>query len=196
MPDLHKTEDDGELVGRAQSGETGAFDQLVLKYTPKLYALVFNMTANHEDTNDLLQDIFARAYRKLRRFQGRSSFYTWIYAISVNMTLNFLKKRNKDRKKMSYDDRLINVEENRELQEANPSSNPVRQVEIRELNESLSRALQQLSNDHRAVVTMFDIMGLSHNEIAEIMGVSGGTVRSRLFYAHRQMQNYLVEFRR
>ena len=194
MPEQQNPDEDRELVASAQRGETAAFDPLVRKYTPKLYSLVFNMTANHEDTNDILQDVFARAYRNLKRFQGRSSFYTWIYSISVNMTLNFLKKRNRDRKKISLDDRLVSVEESRELQESSPSSNPVREVEIRELNERLSRALQQLSHDHRAVVTMFDIMGLSHNQIAEIMGVSAGTVRSRLFYAHRQLQTYLEEF--
>ena len=87
-----KTDEDRELVTQAQGGETAAFDLLVRKYTPKLYAMVFNMTGNHEDTNDLLQDIFARTYRNLKKFQGRSSFYTWLYSIAVNMTLNFLKR--------------------------------------------------------------------------------------------------------
>lgn len=196
MPEQQKPDEDRELVERAQAGETEAFDLLVRKYTPKLYALVFNLTANHEDTNDLLQDIFARAYRNLKRFEGRSSFYTWIYSISVNLTLNFLKKRNRDRRKVSLDDREASGEENRMAPEAGPSSDPLREVELHELNEKLSAALQRLSNDHRAVVTMFDIMGISHKEIAEIMGVSAGTVRSRLFYAHRQLQNYLEEFRK
>lgn len=196
MSEPQKQDEDREWVARAQGGDTGAFDLLVRKHTPKLYALVFNMTGNHEDTNDLLQDIFARAYRSLKRFQGMSTFYTWIYSISVNMTLNFLKKRTRDRRKVSLDDEELKAERDREIQEAAPSSDPVREVEIRELNERLSRALRQLSNDHRAVVTMFDIMGLSHKEISEIMGVSAGTVRSRLHYAHRQLQNYLEEFRK
>ena len=77
------------------SGETRAFDALVVKYSPKLYGLVYNMTSHKEDTHDLLQDMFAKAYRSLRRFGGRSTFYTWIYSIAVNMTLNFLKKRKR-----------------------------------------------------------------------------------------------------
>ena len=85
--------EDRVLVERAQAGDTRAFDELVRKYTPKLYGLVYNMTSNREDTADLLQEIFAKAYRSVKRFQGKSSFYTWIYSISVNMTLNFLKKR-------------------------------------------------------------------------------------------------------
>src|SRR4029077_8228136 len=84
---------DQELVKRTQAGEASAFDDLVVKYTPRLYGLVYNMTSNHEDTNDLLQDIFAKAYKAIRGFRGKSSFYTWIHSIAVNMTLNFLKKR-------------------------------------------------------------------------------------------------------
>ena len=88
-------DEDVQLVARAKAGDTAAFDELVIKYGPKLYGLVYHMTSSHEDTNDLLQDIFAKAYRSLRRFRGKSKFYTWIYSISVNMTLNFLKKRNR-----------------------------------------------------------------------------------------------------
>lgn len=196
MPKPREPDEDRDLVERARQGDTSAFDLLVRKHTPRLYALVYNMTGNHEDTNDLLQDIFARAYRSLKRFEGKSSFYTWIYSISVNMTLNFLKKRNRERKKISLNDEDARAENDPEFLEKQSSSDPVKEVEIRELNRRLSRALQELSDDHRAVVTMFDIMGLPHNEIAEIMGVSPGTVRSRLFYAHRQLQNYLDEFRK
>jgi Sigma-70 region 2 len=91
--DRARTDEDQELVARTQAGEASAFDQLVVKYTPRLYGLVYNMTSNHEDTNDLLQDIFSKAYKAIRGFRGKSSFYTWIHSIAVNMTLNFLKKR-------------------------------------------------------------------------------------------------------
>src|SRR5437868_11037322 len=93
--DQPRTDEDQQLVARTQEGDAGAFDQLVVKYTPRLYGLVYNMTANHEDTNDLLQDIFAKAYKSIRGFRGKSSFYTWIHSIAVNMTLNFLKKRGR-----------------------------------------------------------------------------------------------------
>jgi hypothetical protein len=88
--DQPRTDEDQELVRRTQSGDASAFDQLVIKYTPRLYGLVYNMTSNHEDTNDLLQDIFSKAYIAIRGFRGKSSFYTWIHSIAVNMTLNFL----------------------------------------------------------------------------------------------------------
>jgi RNA polymerase sigma-70 factor (ECF subfamily) len=189
-----KPDEDRELVARAQEGDTRAFDELVRKHSPKLYSLVYNMTSNHEDTNDLLQDIFAKAYRSLKRFQGKSAFYTWIYSIAVNMTLNFLKKRNRQRK-LSLDDVDQNIQNDADFIEHTSKTDPVREVNILELQQRLNAALQTLSDDHRAVVTMFDIMGMPHNQISEILGVSSGTVRSRLFYAHRQLQNYLEEFR-
>src|SRR2546430_16449769 len=101
--DQPRTDPDQELGKRTQAGDAAAFDQLVVKYTPRLYGLVYNMTSNHEDTKDLLQDIFAKAYKSIRGFRGKSSFYTWIHSIAVNMTLNFLKKRGR-RFHLSLDD--------------------------------------------------------------------------------------------
>src|SRR5438552_10978234 len=95
VKDQPRTDEDQQLVARTQSGDASAFDQLVVKYTPRLYGLVYNMTSNHEDTTDLLQDIFSKAYKAIRGFRGKSSFYTWIHSIAVNMTLNFLKKRGR-----------------------------------------------------------------------------------------------------
>ncbi len=190
-----KPDEDKELVERAKAGDTGAFDELVKKHSPRLYGLVYHMTSNHEDTNDLLQDIFAKAYRSLKRFRGKSSFYTWIYSISVNMSLNFLKKRNR-RRAMSLDDVDNGIQHDPDFIEMTATSNPVKEANIHELQQRLNDAMMQLSEDHRAVVTMFDIQGMPHAEISEILGVSAGTVRSRLFYAHRQLQNYLEEFRK
>jgi RNA polymerase sigma-70 factor (ECF subfamily) len=186
-------EEDRELVERAQGGDTRAFDQLVRKYTPKLYGLVYHMTSNREDTADLLQDIFAKAYRSLQRFLGKSSFYTWIYSISVNMTLNFLKKRGR-RTILSLDDVDSGIQNDPDFIKVTTSSSPLRDVNLHELQKRLNEAMMKLSEDHRTVVTLYDIQGLQHSEISKILGVSEGTVRSRLFYAHRLLQNYLDDF--
>jgi len=193
----HRVDPDLDLVERAREGDTRAFDELVEKYTPKLYGLVYHMTSNHEDTNDILQDVFAKAYRALKRFRGKSTFYTWIYSIATNMTLNFLKKRNR-RRSMSLDDVDSGIERDKDYIEAasRSGSDPVRETNISELQERLNTAMQELSEDHRAVVTMFDIQGMPHAEISKILGVSEGTVRSRLFYAHRQLQTHLDDFRK
>jgi RNA polymerase sigma-70 factor (ECF subfamily) len=182
------------LVGRAQNGDTRAFDDLVRKYTPKIFGLVYNMTSNREDTADLMQDIFSKAYRSIKRFMGKSSFYTWIYSISVNMTLNYLKKRGRYLK-VSMDDVDSGIQNDPDfIALTTGGESPVRQANIHELQKRLNEAMMKLSEDHRTVVTLYDIQGLQHSEISKVLGVSEGTVRSRLFYAHRQLQSYLDDF--
>jgi RNA polymerase sigma factor (sigma-70 family) len=193
--DQPRTDEDQQLVARTQSGDASAFDQLVVKYTPRLYGLVYNMTSNHEDTNDLLQDVFAKAYKAIRGFRGKSSFYTWIHSIAVNMTLNFLKKRGR-RYHLSLDDVDASIQNDKEFLELTATSSPVREADLSELQRRLNEAMMKLSEEHRAVVTMFHIQGMPHAEISKILRVSEGTVRSRLFYANRQLQNYLDEFRK
>src|SRR6201996_8615665 len=193
--DRSRTDEDQELVARTQAGEAAAFDQLVVKYTPRLYGLGYNKTSNHEDTNDLLQDIFSKAYKAIRGFRGKSSFYTWIHSIAVNMTLNFLKKRGR-RYHLSLDDVDASIQNDKEFLELTATSSPVREADLSELQRRLNEAMMKLSDEHRAVVTMFHIQGMPHAEISKILKVSEGTVRSRLFYANRQLQNYLDEFRK
>ncbi|MBT4797520.1 MAG: sigma-70 family RNA polymerase sigma factor [Verrucomicrobia bacterium] len=187
------TDADEVLVSRAQSGDTLAFDQLVVRYSPRLYGMIYHMTSNKEDANDLTQDVFAKAYRSLNRFRGRSSFYTWIYAIGTNMTLNFLKKRNRSAA-WSLDNLDSGIQNDEAMVDLAHAANPRHQSDLNELQKKLNEAMQSLSNAHRAVVTMFDIQGIPHAEISKILKVSEGTVRSRLFYAHRQLQGHLEEF--
>src|ERR1700716_2548446 len=187
--------DDETLVHRTQNGETRAFDLLWQKYSSRIYSLIYNMTSNHEDANDLLLEVFAKAYRAISGFRGRSSFYTWIHAIAVNMTINFVKKRGR-RFQMSLDDLDSSVHNDKEFIELTASNTPTREVDLAELQQRLNEAMMKLSLEHRTVVTMFDIQGMPHAEIARILGVPEATVRSRLFYAHRQLQNYLEEFRK
>src|SRR5437879_3085472 len=186
--DQRRTDEDQQLVARTQSGDAGAFDQLVVKYTPRLYGLVYNMTSNHEDTNDLLQDVFAKAYKAIRGFRGKSSFYTWIHSIAVNMTLNFLKKRGR-RFHLSLDDVDASIQNDKEFLELTATSSPVREADLSELQRRLNEAMMKLSDEHRAVVSMFHIKGMTNGDISKILRVSEGTVRSRLFYANRQLQN-------
>jgi RNA polymerase sigma factor (sigma-70 family) len=193
--DQPRTDEDQALVARAQAGDATAFDDLVVKYSPRLYGLIYNMTSNHEDTNDMLQDVFAKAYRAIKGFRGKSSFYTWIHTIAVNMTLNFLKKRSR-RYHLSLDDVDASIQNDKEFIELTSTSSPVREADLSELQVRLNEAMMKLSDEHRAVVTMFHIQGMPHAEISKILGVSEGTVRSRLFYANRQLQNYLDEFRK
>ena len=194
MPREKTTVDpDASLVQRAKEGDTHAFDQLVMKYSRKLYGLIYHMTSHAEDSNDLLQDTFFKAYRSLPKFKGKSTFYTWIYSIAVNMTLNHLKKK-KRRRGPSYDDADSGVLNDPAFIDQAYLANPRRNSNIHELHQELNHALLKLSDGHRSVVTMFDIQGMPHAEISRVLGVSEGTVRSRLYYAHKQLQGHLKEF--
>ncbi len=188
-------ESDVQLVASAQTGDLAAFDKLVVRYRTRLYGLVYHMTSNNEDARDLVQEIFLKAFRSIGGFRGKSSFYTWLHQIGVNMTINFLKKRGR-RFQMSLDDLDSNIQNDKEFLEMTASSDPVREANLSELQRRLNESMMKLSPEHRAVVAMFDIQGLPHAEISKVLGVSEGTVRSRLFYAHRQLQNYLEEFRK
>lgn len=182
------------LVSRAQKGDARAFDQLVLKHSGKLYGLVYNMTSNHHDTHDLLQDIWTKVYRSLAGFRGASRFTTWLHSVAVNMTINFVKRRAR-KQTVSLDDSPAS-EEGVPLKETilvSPHT-PRTEANLSELQARLTHALEQLTPEHRAVVTMFDIHGMPHAEISKILSVSEGTVRSRLFYAHKQLQNFLSDF--
>ena len=185
--------EDEELVAHAQTGDTKAFDTLLIKHSPRLYALVYNMTANHDDTDDLLQDVWAKVYRSIGGFRGQSHVYTWLHSIAANTTVNFLKKRVR-RRTMNLDDLDSGILQDKEFVELQAASTPVRDADLGEMQKKINEAIQHLTPDHRAVVTMFDIQGLPHAEIAKILHVSEGTVRSRLFYAHQQLQTQLSEF--
>lgn len=191
----YSPESDPDLacVEQAQRGHGPAFDELVRKYSEKLFGLVYHMTGHKEDTFDLLQEVFSKAYHSLRKFRGQSSFYTWLYAIAVNTTLNHLKKRNRQAA-YSLQEMSDAIFTDPALVESGYHVDPERRSSVRELQKKLNEALQGLSDSHRAVVTMFDIQGLPHAEIATILGVSEGTVRSRLHYAHQQLQSQLQQF--
>jgi RNA polymerase sigma-70 factor (ECF subfamily) len=182
-----------ELVGRARSGDMSAYDTLVRRYQERIYATVYHMTSNHEDANDLAQDAFIKAYQALNSFKGGSSFYTWVYRIAVNKTINFLKQR-KNRVHVSLNDLDFNAEHDPDLVALISDKTPRRDLNLAELQEKLNAAMQKLSEHHRLVVTLHDVQGLSHEEIATIMDCNIGTVRSRLFYARQQLQAYLSEY--
>jgi len=182
-----------ELVRRARKGDLTAYDELVRRYQERIYATIYHMTANHEDANDLAQEAFIKAFRALRSFRGGSSFYTWVYRIAVNKTINFLKQR-RNRVHVSLNDLDFNAEHDPDLVALISDKTPRREATLAELQEKLNTAMQKLSEPHRLVVTLHDVQGLSHEEVAKIMDCNIGTVRSRLFYARQQLQAYLSDY--
>ena len=185
--------EDQLLVKRAQGGSLEAYDELIRRYQERIYATIYHMTANHEDANDLAQETFIKAYQALKSFKGDSSFFTWVYRIAVNKTINFLKQR-KNKTHMSLNDLDFNAEHDPDLVALVSEKTPRREVNLIELQEKLNDAMQKLSEIHRLVVTLHDVQGLSHEDISKIMGCNTGTVRSRLFYARQQLQAYLSDY--
>ena len=186
-------DDDLALVHRAQHDDIAAYDELVRRYQERIYATVYHMTANHEDANDMTQEALIKAYRALKSFKGDSSFYTWVYRIAVNKTINFLKQR-KNRAHMSLNDMDFNAERDPALVALISHNTPRRDLCLVELQEKLNAALQKLSEHHRMAVVLHDIQGMSHEEVGAIMDCNVGTVRSRLFYARQQLQAYLSDY--
>ncbi|VVM06781.1 ECF RNA polymerase sigma-E factor [Methylacidimicrobium cyclopophantes] len=185
---------DRELVLCLQNGDLGAFDQLVKRYQARLYRVIYGVLLHHEDTNDVLMETFVKAYRNMGRFRIGASFYTWIYRIAINTAISY--RRKFARLRMSGNAGEGDDEERmpEAFVDESAGKEALRKVELQELHQQLDQALRQLSETHRAVVTLFDIEGLSHGEIAKILGCSEGTVRSRLFYAHKRLQQLLRNY--
>jgi len=184
---------EGDLVRRARRGDLTAYDELVKRYQERIYATIYHMTANHEDANDLAQESFIKAFSALKSFKGGSSFYTWLYRIAINKTINFLKQR-RNKHHISLDDLDFNAEHDPDLVALISEKTPQRDINLSELQEKLNEALLRLSEPHRTVVVLHDVQGVSHEEIAEIVGCNIGTVRSRLFYARQQLQGFLADY--
>lgn len=184
---------DVELVQRACRRDLRAYEELVCRYQGRIYALVYNMTSNREDAQDVTQETFVRAYRCLKSFRGTARFYTWLYRVAVNQTINFIKKRQR-KAALSLDDMDAGVERTTAYLELSARESPGRDAAIHELQEKLNSALLQLSEKHRVAVVLHDVQGLSHEEIGKILSCSPGTVRSRLFYARQQLQGILGEY--
>lgn len=184
---------ESELVVRAKAGDMEAFNDLIRRYQERIYATVYHMTSNHDDANDLAQEAFIKAFHALKSFKGDSSFFTWVYRIAINKTINFLKQR-KNRIFLSINDMDNNAENDPEMVALVSHKTPQRDAGLAELQEKLNEAMLKLSDDHRLVVTLHDIQGLPHEEIGKIMECNVGTVRSRLFYARQQLQAHLAEY--
>ncbi len=191
-----EADSDMEIVRRIQAGDVAAFDRLILKYRERVFGIIYNMTSNREDTADLTQDAFIKAFQSINRFGGQSSFFTWLYRIAVNSTLSHLRK---GRLRSFFSLERVDSEEpvSREIIAAlTDKSGAERDTFVRELQEKLNDAMQKLSTKHRTVITLFEIDGLSHQEIAEVMNCSVGTVRSRLHYAKQLLQAELQPYMR
>lgn len=179
---------------RAQNGEQAAFRLLVERYQRKVYSVAYSMVRNPEDAMDLSQEAFIKAYRNLDGFQGSSSFYTWIYRITVNLAIDHLRKRGRYHS-VDYDDRIgrndDEVAGDGSILPSRLDTNPSKNLIRRELADKMEAALATLSEKHRTILLMREVDGMSYEDMAEVLGISKGTVMSRLHHARKNMQQAL-----
>ncbi|MDA7757126.1 sigma-70 family RNA polymerase sigma factor [Opitutales bacterium] len=182
-----------DLVESAISGNFEAFDSIMVHYRDRLFGVIYNMTLNHSDAADLTQETFVKAFRSISKFKRKSSFFTWIYRIGVNLTLTFLKKK-RSKYFFSFDQFFGNTSNSDSQLFLSKENSSVKNTLLNELHEKLNEALSKLSDKHRTIVVLYEIDGISHKEIAEIMNCTEGTVRSRLHYAKLQLQSLLSDY--
>jgi len=179
---------DCELVQMCKAGDVATFEELVARYHQKVYMVILGLLRNREDALEVAQEAFFRAYRKIKSFQGGSSFYTWLYRIAVNIAIDY--QRRQKRNPLEFRESMDGV-----LEEQNEvARDPFSDVHDREIREKLVEAINDLTPEHKAVIVLRTVEGLSYKDIGEILGCSEGTVMSRLHYARKKLQEKLRAF--
>lgn len=185
---------DRELVERARKGDREAFRELVERYQRKVAALAVGMLRSREDALDVVQDTFTKAYQSLDKFKGDSSFYTWVYRIAVNLCIDHQRRESR------YVQVASDMDDGAEevvppTREDLAADQPYERARGAEIGARLSRAINELTPEHRAVILLREVDGLSYEEISQVLDCPKGTVMSRLHYARRQLQARLASLR-
>ena len=188
---------DKEVVARAQEGDHEAFQILVERYQGRAYGLALRILRNEEQARDAVQDSFLKVYGSIRRFEGRSSFYTWLYRLVFNQCLD-LKRKDKTNRHVEWEDErmgedLVVEETGAGAVGAGGFAGPGVELERRELRKMMAEAIDQLPDDARETLILREVEGLAYTEIAETLGIPRGTVMSRLHYARKRVQQLLIE---
>ncbi|MBX7138535.1 MAG: sigma-70 family RNA polymerase sigma factor [Oligoflexia bacterium] len=197
-----QADEDRATIARIQKGDRDAYRLLVEKYKQRAFSIAFGVLRSREDAEDVVQESFVKAYLSLPDFRGDSSFYTWLYRIVYNMAVDL--KRRKGRNPVNSNSLSsqagqnsaedLNVIDNLSSDSVGSVPGPHEALNRKEQGHRLEQVLGTLSSEHRAVITLREIDGLSYDEIAEAVGITKGTVMSRLFYARKKLQAALLEF--
>src|SRR5437588_5908351 len=185
--------EDRRLVRAAQTGDEQAFRQLVVRYQRRVYQLALGMTKDPDDAMDIAQETFVRVHRYLPSFKGDSSFFTWTYRIAMNLCLDVQRRRGRlERVDLEQGDEA-EIEAAMDAPSA-ALAGPQRQALNAELRGRIEEALASLSENHRAILLLREVEGLSYEDLAKVLGIRKGTVMSRLFHARLKMQSKLREY--
>lgn len=180
---------DEVLVEKIKEGDRESFRVIMERYQPKVMAVAFGIVHNQDDAKDIAQEAFLKIYRSIDKFRGDSKFYTWVYRITVNIAIDFMRKKTK-KEKVQYNDALkadIPMPESKE-------SSPRQRMVVNEMYQKLQEIINKLSYDQQTAFVLREMEDLSYQEIADIMKCSVGTVMSRLFYARQKVRDALKPY--
>lgn len=183
-------EEELEIVIKVRSGDTNAFETLVVEHEKKVYNLALRMVGNEEDARDMSQEAFIKAYNSLDSFRGDSKFSVWLYRLTSNLCIDFLRSRGR-RQTVS-----LTVEDNEDdaqLDIPDDRFSPERAFERSETRESVKRGLETLTPEYRQILLLREINGLTYEEIGKALGLEEGTVKSRIFRARKKLCAFLLE---
>lgn len=184
--------DDRELVAAAQRGDRDAFKTLFERYHRRAYTLALGVVRHADDALDVVQEAFIKAHKYLDKFEGNASFYTWLYRIVMNLAIDHLRKHRRV-KPVELDETRLEPDADEPLLPRILGGNPGQALMDKQIRSRIDQALDQLSENHRSVLVMRELEGLSYEEMAQAMSCSKGTIMSRLFHARRNMQKQLLD---
>ena len=184
---VFKIEDDEGLIAKAQEGDLYSFDLLVKKYQKKIYTLAYRMVKNHDAADDMAQETFINAYSSIKSFKLGYSFYTWLYRICMNLTINYLKRQKFVISESHFEEEVNPLEKETE------SEDPLSLLVQKEQARKIEQAIDSLSPKYKAVFILKVHEDLSYEEIAQTLKISLGTVMSRLFRARERLRQLLKD---
>ena len=180
--------DEKHILARARRGDLHAFEELVRLYEKRVYAVALRSSGSPEDAADITQEVFLRAWRSIEEFRGDSGFSTWLFRITMNLCVDFARHKHVQPQTQP----LVIGEEDSERPIPDTAPTPEEHLDNRELGRELAAALDEVSEEHRRIVLLRDVSGLSYTEIAEVLEISEGTVKSRLSRARIALRTVLL----
>ena len=197
LQDGSSSKGDHDLVQRVQAGDSAAFRALFDKYHRRAFAVAMGVVKNQDDALDAVQEAFVKVHKNIHKFQGTSSFYTWLYRIVMNVSIDHVRKKSR-RKSLDFDEYALHeqstVAGDGALLPKVTNANPGKAALRKELGSAIQTALAELPEHHRAVIVLREIEGMSYEEMADALEVPKGTVMSRLFHARKKMQAALAPY--
>lgn len=183
---------DLDLIQKCRQGSKEAFDEIVIKYQKKIFNVAYGLLNNYDEASDVAQEVFVRAYAAIKNFRQESALFTWLYRIAVNLSKNRLKVLNRERKRLkSLEDPIEQADGEVKMQIPDAKFSPSQSLDRKEKEEAVRAALCSLENELKEIIILRDIDNLSYEEIARILRINVGTVKSRLHYARMSLKDRL-----